>query len=357
MGAFYYEETNNANYGVGQQTLINFQDLSQLTHSYAAFASVTGHVTDTLRLVGGLRYTEDRKDFNGAAQSLTVVCTQRACPTAPLYPQVLYPSQLPPPVPGPGQVVPLIGTGAISINGPTSVNGQLPTNKATYRGAVEYDVAPQSLLYGSVETGFRSGGFNIATGYDTYQPEYITAYTLGSKNRFLENRLQLNVEAFYWKYRNQQLATVALDKAGLQSLFTQNIGRSTIYGLDTAGQYLLTSTTKLSADVQYLHTRYASFNYQVPNQGAPPYTGCASALDANPTFYDVNCAGKPAYNSPVWTVNPGIEQTVPVGNYKVIATVDSQFRTSRYVGFEFQPAQLVGSTWTTNAQLISWSQR
>ena len=351
VGAFYYEETNNAHYSVGQQALINFQDLSQLTHSYAAFASVTGHVTDTFRVVGGARYTEDRKDFNGASQSLTTICTQAACPNAPLFPQVTYPSQLPPPVPGPGQVVPVIGTGAIIANGPTSVAGRLPTGKATYRGALEYDVAPQSLVYGSVETGFRTGGFNLATGYDTFQPEYITAYTVGSKNRFLDNRLQVNVESFYWKYRNQQLATVALDKVGLQSLFTQNIGRSTIYGLDTTGEFLLTPTTKLGADVQYLHTYYASFNYQVPNHGAPPYTGCASALDANPAFFDVNCAGKSAYNSPRWTLNPSIEQTVPIGNYKILAAVDSQFRTSRYVGFEFQPGQLVGSTWTTNAQL------
>ena len=184
---------------------------------------------------------------------------------------------------------------------------------------------------------------------------------MGSKNRFLDNRLQLNVEAFYWKYRNQQLATVALDKAGQQSLFTQNIGRSTIAGLDTAGQVLITPTTRLSTEVQYLHTRYATFNYQTPNQGAPPYTGCASTLDVNPALYDVNCAGKPAYNAPLWTVNPGLEQTVPIGNYKVLASVDSQFRSSRYVGFEFQPAQLVGSTWTTNAQVLfgpsddSWS--
>jgi iron complex outermembrane recepter protein len=353
VGAFYYEETNNGHYAVGQQALANFQDVSLLTHSYAAFASLTGHITDALRLVGGVRYTEDRQAFNGSQQSLTTICTQAACPNAPLFPQVWYPSQLPPPVPAPGAVVPLIGTGAIISNGPTSVKGDLPANKTTYRGAVEYDVAPQSLLYASVETGFRSGGFNVATGYATYEPEYITAYTLGSKNRFLDNRLQLNLEGYYWSYRNQQLANVALDKAGLQTLFTRNLGDLKIYGLDTSAQYLLTPTTTLSAEVQYLHTKYESFDYLVPNHGAPPYTGCTSALDAaNPTFYTVDCAGKPGFNSPLWTLNPGVQQSIPLGNYKLLALVDSQFRTSRYVGFEFQPGQLVGSTWTTNAQLI-----
>ena len=154
VGGFYYEETNSAHFGIGQQALINLQDLDQLTHSYAAFASVTGHVTDALRVVGGLRYTRDIKDFNGSAQNLTVVCTQAACPTAPLFPQAISTAQLPPPVPGPGQVVPYPGTGALAVNGVTQVSGEQPTDRATYRGAVEYDVAPQSLLYGSVETGF-----------------------------------------------------------------------------------------------------------------------------------------------------------------------------------------------------------
>lgn len=31
----------------------------------------------------------------------------------------------------------------------------------------------------------------------TYQPETLKAYTLGSKNRFLDNRLHANIEAFY----------------------------------------------------------------------------------------------------------------------------------------------------------------
>ena len=273
VGAFYYEETNHAHYPIGQQAVINFQDVDQLTHSYAAFSSLTGHITDALRVVGAIRYTADRIGFNGAAQSLTTICTAAACPSAPLFPQVQYPSQLPPPVPGPGQIVPLIGTGAIISNAATNTSGHIATNRPTYRGAVEYDLAAQSLLYASFETGFRSGGFNTATGYETFQPEYINAYTLGSKNRFLENRLQLNLEGYYWKYRNQQLATVAYDKAGVQSFFTQNIGRSTITGLDTDAQFLVTPTTVLSAAVQYLQTRNASFNYQVPNLGAPPLHG------------------------------------------------------------------------------------
>lgn len=353
IGFFYFNESNNGHYFVNQQALINFQDIHQKTKSYAGFARVTGHLTRALRLVGGVRYTADRKSFNGVGDSIVVVCTQAACPNAPLFPQVTYPSQLTLPVPPPGGVAPVIGTGAIiSRFPPTPVNARNPKNRVTYRGAVEFDLAPQSLLYASVETGFRSGGFSVATGYETYQPEYITAYTLGSKNRFFHNRLQLNLEGFYWDYRDQQLATIALDKVGRQGFFTQNIGKSKIYGADIESRFLLTPSTTLNAQIQYLHTKYDAFIYQVPTGRAPPFTTCNVTIDTvDPAFRNVDCSGKPSFNSPKWTINLGADQIVRLGAFKAVASVDSQYRSSRYIGFEYQPGQLVGSTWTTNVQL------
>ena len=38
----------------------------------------------------------------------------------------------------------------------------------------------KSLVYANVETGCRSGGFSAATAFETYEPEYITAYTVGN---------------------------------------------------------------------------------------------------------------------------------------------------------------------------------
>lgn len=353
LGAFYFSEHNYGHQAIGQQALVNVLDVNQRTKSYAGFARVTGHVSDRLRLVGGIRYTADRKSFNGTGDSLVIVCTQAACPTAPLFPFVDRLSQLTTPVPPSGGVVPLIGTGAIIARAPQSnVDIRAPKDRVTYRGAVEFDIADRSLLYASIETGFRSGGFSLATGYEIYNPEYLTAYTIGSKNRFFANRLQLNLEGFYWKYKDQQLATVALDRIGRQGLFTQNIGRSTMYGVDAEARLLVTPTTILNGQVQYLHTKYDSFTYQVPIGNAPPFTTCAVSIDTvNPAFRNVDCSGNPTFNSPRWTVNLGGDQTINLGHYKFVGSVDTQFRSSRVVGFDFQPGQRVGSTWTTNAQL------
>jgi hypothetical protein len=38
---------------------------------------------------------------------------------------------------------------------------------------------------------------------------------LGSRNRFLDDRLQLNLEAFHWKYRDHQEPRVAATSLGI----------------------------------------------------------------------------------------------------------------------------------------------
>lgn len=354
LGAYYFYETNKGSYAVGQQALFNTQQIAQRTKSYASFGRVTAHLSDTFRVVGGLRYTADRKRFAGQADSLVIICAAPACPTVPLFPSVDRIEDLGLPIiPSPGGVAPIPGTGAIVARLPALVvNARLPKNRFTYRGAVEFDVAERSLLYASVETGFRSGGFSLATGFETYQPEYLTAYTVGSKNRFFDNRLQLNIEGFYWKYRDQQLAYIGLDRGGRQGFFTQNIGRAEIYGVDAESRLLVTPTTAINAQVQYLRTKYQGFAYQVPTGMSPPFTGCATSVNATaPAFTTIDCSGQPAFNSPKWTVNVGGDQTFNVGDYKLIATADTQYRSSRVVGFQYQPGQVVGSTWQTNAQL------
>jgi iron complex outermembrane receptor protein len=230
----------------------------------------------------------------------------------------------------------------------------LNNGKETYRAAIEYDLAPRSLLYASYETGYRSGGFNSAAGFATYQPEYIDASTVGIKNIFFDNRLQLNYEGFYWMYRNQQVSHVGLDANGKTANYTQNIGRSRIWGSEIDARALATPTTLLSADIQYLHAQDISFAFQqgIPTPfSPPPLSGCAVSPTANPMLYNVNCAGKPAYNSPSWTLNLAAQQTFPIGSYNLALGADTQFKTHRAVGFEYLPQEYVGDTWQSNAQI------
>ncbi len=360
LGGLIFHEKDRGHFTVDQQYLTAYQDFDSRTTSYSAFGRLTAHVTDQLRVVGGVRYTDSEKRFNGFSERLLIVCALRVagvptCPRAPLFQYALTPSGQPLPVPTTnGGVAPIIGTGAIVSRGDVTVNAPQNTRKVTWRAALEYDVAPHSLAYASVETGFRAGGFSLSNGYETYQPETITAYTVGLKNRFLDNRIELNLELFDWEYRNQQISHLGVDLAGQTGNFTQNVGRSTNRGAEVEGRFLLTHDTVLNANVQYLHAKYKSFAFQVPpTAGVPPLSGCAvSPVTGNPALDNVDCSGQPAFNSPKWTVNLGAQQTFHLGGLKLDAVADTQYKTGRFVGFDYVAPEYQRSSWQTNAQLV-----
>ncbi|MBF7015313.1 TonB-dependent receptor (plasmid) [Novosphingobium resinovorum] len=359
LGAYMFDENVDGNYTFAQQALNAYQEFQSDTRSYAVFGRLTANLSDRLRLIGGLRWTRDEKQFDGRADVLLVRCTQTvnfrpSCPTTPLLPVGDSYTELQPPfvVPPPGAVTPIGASGAILIRAVTPVSSDLARSKLTWRGGMEFDLGPRSLLYASIETGYRSGGFSLSAGYETFDPEYITAYTAGIKNRFFDNRVQLNIEAFIWKYRDQQINHTGVDAAGNQGQFTENAGRSTNKGFEVEAQFLATPTTLLSAQVQYLDAQFKDFIYREPIGATPPLTGCpytASATLAGQ--YDINCSGNQAYQSPKWTLNLGLQQTVEIGDYKLVLAADTQYRTSRYVAFQYLPQQRVEDTWVSNANI------
>lgn len=357
LGGYYFDEKIDGNYTFSQDALAAYQDFRTTTKSPAFFGRITANLNQSLRLVGGARYTRDVKRFDGLANVITVVCTVRtsagvpSCPAAPVLPVTDSPTQLPFTVVN-DQSVPIGATGALAASAMTPVNKSLKTNKMTYRAALEYDLSQRSLFYASYETGFRSGGFSLSFGRETFQPEYLTAYTIGSKNRLFDNRLQLNAEAFLWRYRDQQISHTGIDARGNQGNFTDNVGRATNKGIEVETRLLLTPNTLLGVDMLYLDARYKSFIYQVPLGTSPPAVGCPVTINAaNPLVRDVDCSGKPAYKSPKWTVNLNAQQTFPLSTHKFVFKVDTQYKSSRYVAFEYLPFQRVGKTWESNAKL------
>ncbi|HEX8445961.1 MAG TPA: TonB-dependent receptor [Sphingomonas sp.] len=358
VGAYYFDETVKGRYVFAQQALNAYQFFTSKTQSLAGFTRLTAHLSDRLRVIGGARYTKDDKDFAGQADVFLVRCTvvvrgRPSCPTAPLLPSTDSFAQLPSvfPIPPIGQVRPIGTTGAILIRATTAVDSKLSNDRLTYRIGAEYDLGPRSLLYASLETGYRSGGFALSAGFETFQPEFIDSYTIGMKNRLFDNRLQLNIEAFYWKYRNQQVNHTGIDANGNQGQFTENVGRSTNKGIEADLQVLATPTTLLNATVQYLDARFDDFVYREPIGAAPPLSGCPFRPSASAGQYDIDCSGQRAYQSPKWTLNLGAQQTIPLGDYKFVGAVDTQYKTSRVVAFQFLPSQIVGDTWVSNAQL------
>jgi iron complex outermembrane receptor protein len=147
------------------------------------YGQLTWHITDKLRLTGGLRYSWDKYTAHTAANF-------------------------------------------------NIADLKSEFRKVTGKASVEYDVAPHSTLYASFSTGVKPGGANLNTSStqipQSFTHEFVRAYEIGSKNEFFDRKLRLNVSAFYNDYRNYQ--TDSEDPLPYQGGQT-NIPKSKVYGL------------------------------------------------------------------------------------------------------------------------------
>tara|TARA_R110000751_G_scaffold2018_8_gene9006 strand:+ start:364606 stop:367188 length:2583 start_codon:yes stop_codon:yes gene_type:complete len=401
LGTYYFDERVEGVNAFNQFGTVSNNAFDSRSDSLAFFGRATFHVTDSLRLVGGLRHTDENRSIDAFATATAGVCLEDPIGRAPFCPQVptmpvgltlqdvlggLNPALFPVPgrnpqtafdpsgVEGVGQVFPYgplnvfapeqFGPGALLIITPNTIQRSDSDSELTYRAAIEFDVTPDNLVYASFENGFRAGGFNLARGRETYDPEFIDAFTIGTKNRFFNDRVELNAELFYWKYDGQQLAALGVDIDGNNAFYTRNVGKSSIKGVDVDFQFLATETTRIRGGVQYLDAKYDEYSFEqvdLAEAGDPPnflrpVTACETTQQpidpaTGKGSYIVDCSGKQALNSPKWSANAGVEQTVELGGVKLVGTFDGRYRGSREVGFNYIPQSRVGSDLTLDASL------
>ena len=335
LGAYYLDEDIESTPTYDQQYNASAQDYNPTTKSYAGFGRLGFKLSDAFRLTAGLRYTHDDKDIKGTLNAAQVLCPGVFIPP-PAGPQFCFG-----------------GVGQVTIpSAPIVLDTSKTWSETTWRAGAEWDVAPQSLLYASVETGFKAGGFFFSHDDPTYDPEKITAYTLGSKNRFLDERLQLNAEAFYWKYHDQQISHLGRDSTGTVIFPTENVGKATMKGVELELQFLATANTLLAADVQYLDAEYDEFVYNLPNFGPPPGTSCPFIGAAPPTPFVVDCSGKTPPQSPEWTLNLGIQQKLPLGNGgRFVFDVHTHYQSDTLTGLEFLDLEVQDAYWMSGAAI------
>lgn len=386
VGGMYFDEKIGATAFYNQWTLSPYQQFDTRTESWAGFGKLTFRPVEALSLTAAGRYTSDSKSFNGTSNVYILFCGNpalgNACPTLPLMPlgttgaatESFYASAGIPVTPVPLFVLPAVAGGSQTapfvLKSPIAINSSRKDDKFTYRLAAQYDLSPRNMVYASFETGYHSGGFSFARGLESYEPETLNAYTIGSKNRFFDNKLQLNIEAFIWKYRNQQFSQFGYDLGNPPStvLLTRNIGTSSIKGIDLDLQYQATPNTNLSGSLQYLDTSYDSFTYYAPNQGLPPNTACGYSPTTQTTpggstinVFKIDCSGRPAFNAPEWSFTVNGQQTIPLGATKLVLSAGTRYRSSTYSSADYLPfllgkANFVSTLSATFAQVDDrWS--
>ena len=333
LGAFYFREQQNSqtyaefNRDVPYALVGGYLDSNVpyiLDRSWAVFGQATYSLTDRFRITGGIRYTVDHKDARDGTQGFAL--TEYGPDDA----QILL------------QLQPFIITVPAPVN---NIRGVVDESRVNYRVGLEYDLAPANMVYANVSTGFHAGGLvfgdDVGPLPTTYKPEELTAYIVGSKNRFFDNRVQLNAEFYYYDYTNLQLQVVSdvncssciFTNFETQSLVITNAGKARIYGLDLDGSVLLTPNDLFTASMLWDSSRYLQFSI---SQLGEIVSGTGNSLQGLPAF----------------TATLAYQHTFPLGNGgHVIAGVQTRYWSGAYLLFSDNPGSYQKAYTTTNGNI------
>ncbi|MCW3834719.1 TonB-dependent receptor [Sphingomonas canadensis] len=230
----------------------------------AAFAHVAWQATDRLTLTGGLRYTEESKDYTFG----------RTMPD--------------------GSPHPVLG----ALDGLT---GRYSGNRVDYRANVQYRWSPTVMTYAQVSTGFKGGGVNprpfSAAQLQPFNPETLTSYEAGIKTDLLDRRLRLNLAAFHSRYSNIQLQLNSCPQFGGPGpcAMIANAGSADVNGIELEAALRPVSGLMIDGSISYLDFEYTDVNPQAGGVGGvqlgfvPPYV-------------------------PEWKWSIGIQYEIPLGD-------------------------------------------
>jgi iron complex outermembrane receptor protein len=176
-------------------------------NSYAAFGEVNYSISPDLKLIGGLRWTDDQKHF------------------------LVIPSWL-------------VEEGwGYPVAGAVNQQWNQLTGRAVANWMPKLDFTDQTLIYGSYSHGYKAGGANppgalyssnvcVGAGVActivspthplTFKPEFVDAYELGTKNTLLDGGLTLNGDVFFYNYKGYQISQI-VDRTAINLNFNATV--------------------------------------------------------------------------------------------------------------------------------------
>lgn len=224
------------------------QETNQDRTAWAVYADGSFDLTDQLTISAGIRYTEDKKDFErynlGTAAnpvSNIISLDQYQGPHTNPLPESAF--------------------GNVQKNSKTF-------DAVTYRIVADYQINDDMMAYASFATGFVAGGFSETCGSEfscsPYDSEENENFEIGLKSDLLDGTLRLNLAAFHTEYENLQRDTVVTiqDAAGntFQETVAVNEGTSTAKGVEAELQWAVTDNFRIDANFGYLDHEYDQYS-------------------------------------------------------------------------------------------------
>ena len=268
------------------------------TKSFAAFGEAYYNLTEATKLTVGMRYTKDKKSTRGRTVFLSL----------PAY---------------------------------TELAGSY--DAFTGRVVLDHKLSDDNLLYASFSRGFKGGGLNaIGSALPTFDPEYINAYEIGSKNQFADGTLQANFSGFYYDYKNLQLG----QRRG-PSVQTINTDAK-IWGIESEFVWAPADGLLFNANASYLNTRLGGLAPgQETSDPANPAQWNGVGIPTKTPEVRLSLKGNELPYAPKFKIALGGEYKMPLGSGGWSATLRGDFSwQSRYFAREFN---------TANDRIKAWS--
>jgi len=279
-GLYYFDEdangyTNNFNSTTGAQT--SHLSSHQKNTAWAAFGSVNYVFNDAFTVRGGLRYTNDKKDFN-TVSAVNVV-----------------------------QI------------GPSSVSES--SNKANWDLSGTYKLNKDVNVYARVATGFRAPSIAAASAavpITIADAETITSVEAGVKADLLNRRARVAFSLYDYQVKNQQL-TVVGGNSNVNRLI--NAAKTNGRGAELDFEALISSSFRVSAG--------ASYNFTEIRDPSLSVNKCGSCTITDP----INGAGRvvidgnPLPQAPKWIVNGTARYSWALGDGEVFVFTDWAYRS------------------------------
>ena len=287
-------------------------DAEDLRGTFSFFSEGTFHATDKFRITAGFRTTEDHFKFLALGFPFTA------------QPRVVRTTE----------------------------------DDVTGRVNLQYDILPQSMLYGGWSSGIKPGTANLTFGGfvpGVVGETHVNALEAGLKNRLLGNRLQLNAAAYYYDYKNFQFYTeaVAPGHAGAATL-----PHARAYGFELESSALLTDALRLDLNYSLSESRIGS-NQPVLDTGAvePPqqlllqqgFALTSPQVLALRQSYVQTVYGNSLPKSPKNMVNFDLNYTMDIASYgRLTSTVLYQYKGDFFYTVFNNPSDRVAGYSTVN---------
>ena len=276
------------------------------TDSYAVFGQGTLDFNEKFSITGGIRYTDEEKDYD-------------------LYYQRLRAGD-------PAQQAMLDSGELIYRIQPTELSESWDAVSGTV--SADFHVNEDVMLYAMYSRGFRSGGFNARPGnpnsVNIYDPEYVNVYELGMKSELLDNRLRLNLAFYTSDYEDYQAQVNQIQDAFTTR--TLNAAEADINGVEVELAALLSTMFRVDASYAYTDAEI-------------------SAVDINPSLNANFSDGSrlPYVSKHTWSVSPQVD--IPLGGGDLQLRADYSYRSAFYGQISNHPEERQDGYGLLNAQI------